>query len=235
MKYISIDIETTGLDENNNQVLSIGAVIEDTNNIKPITELPKFHAAIKRREIRGSLFAINMNKNLISNINHYIESDTVDEKNDLIHMTNMQFLDEDKIVEELYHFIFEYYLSEEEKYDIVSKTNFIGINKKGMMMPSINGNPPKIYINAAGKNFGTFDLKFLQLLPRWKQLLRVRHKIIDPATLCTDWKNDESLPSLPLCKKRIGFDSHISHNAVEDAIDVINILRSATNNYTNNL
>ena len=36
MKYISIDIETTGLDRDLCQVLSIGAVIEDTNNIKPL-------------------------------------------------------------------------------------------------------------------------------------------------------------------------------------------------------
>ena len=43
MKYISIDIETTGLDPENCQILSIGAVIEDTLNQLPFEELPTFH------------------------------------------------------------------------------------------------------------------------------------------------------------------------------------------------
>lgn len=33
MKYVSIDIETSGLDPEINNVLSIGAVIEDTANL----------------------------------------------------------------------------------------------------------------------------------------------------------------------------------------------------------
>ena len=49
MRYISIDIETTGLDAETNQILSIGAVVEDTNNLVPFDELPKFHAVIKRK------------------------------------------------------------------------------------------------------------------------------------------------------------------------------------------
>ena len=31
MRYVSIDIETTGLDRQNDQVLEVGAVIEDTD------------------------------------------------------------------------------------------------------------------------------------------------------------------------------------------------------------
>ena len=35
MRYISIDLETTGLDSENNQIIEFGAVLEDTNNILP--------------------------------------------------------------------------------------------------------------------------------------------------------------------------------------------------------
>jgi len=42
MKYISIDVETTGIDREKCQILSIGAVIEDTENIKPIKDLTFF-------------------------------------------------------------------------------------------------------------------------------------------------------------------------------------------------
>ena len=67
MKYLSIDIETTGLDPLKDQLLSFGAIIEDTENPLPFDEIPKFHAAIKRNRIEGDLFAINMNKELIEN------------------------------------------------------------------------------------------------------------------------------------------------------------------------
>ncbi len=51
MKYLSIDIETTGLDPLKDQLLSFGAIIEDTENPLPFDEIPKFHAAIKRNRI----------------------------------------------------------------------------------------------------------------------------------------------------------------------------------------
>ena len=65
MKYISIDIETTGLDPSTCQILSVGAIIEDSNNIQSYEDLPKFHVAIKHDQITGSPFAINMNRELI--------------------------------------------------------------------------------------------------------------------------------------------------------------------------
>ena len=74
MKYISIDIETTGLDPLKDQVLSFGAILEDTTNPLPFDKIPKFHAAIKRDRIEGGLYAINMNKKLLETINNYMSS-----------------------------------------------------------------------------------------------------------------------------------------------------------------
>ena len=73
MKYISIDIETTGLDPDFNDVLSIGAIIEDSANPLPYEECPKFHAAIVRHQITGSPRAINMNADLIEAIGGWLE------------------------------------------------------------------------------------------------------------------------------------------------------------------
>ena len=64
MEYISIDIETTGLDRENDQVLEIGAIIENTFDPKPFDELPKFHAIILHPRYEGSSYAINMNKRI---------------------------------------------------------------------------------------------------------------------------------------------------------------------------
>ena len=78
MKYISLDLEATGLDPVNDKILSIGAIIEDTNKKLPYDELPKFHAIIRHHRISGSPFAINMNKDIIDKMVAYDDTDEVD-------------------------------------------------------------------------------------------------------------------------------------------------------------
>jgi hypothetical protein len=38
--------------------------------------------------------------------------------------------------------------------------------------------------------------------------------------------NDDTLPSLDVCKKRANIDGNVSHNALLDAWDVIQVLRN---------
>ena len=45
----------------------------------------------------------------------------------------------------------------------------------------------------------------------------------------TEWKEDESLPGLGLCKKRAGLPEEVAHDAVKDAQDVILLLRKEYN------
>lgn len=68
MIYVSIDIETTGLDPVNDQVLQIGAIIEDTNNLLPFEDIPKFDRLIRHKRISGSPYALAMNAGLISKL-----------------------------------------------------------------------------------------------------------------------------------------------------------------------
>ena len=70
MKYLSIDIETSGLDPENNQILSIGAIVEDTDNKLSFDEIPKFHVCILADQLIGSPFALQMNKELIEAMVH---------------------------------------------------------------------------------------------------------------------------------------------------------------------
>jgi oligoribonuclease len=223
MKYVSIDIETTGIDREKCQILSIGAVIEDTNNIKPISELPSFHAAIKlqdRQGFYGEPVALVMNAELIGHIANYAKSNQ-DEKNDIVNMTGMQFLEESEIVSEFYYWLYANGAFEmPEKFDM----NLITKHPEYGIVPHIN-RAPKAVINVAGKNFGTFDKVFLERLPRWKQLIEVRNRILDPAILFVDWTEDRALPGLDLCKKRAQVPGSVTHNAVEDAIDVVAVLR----------
>ena len=223
MKYIAIDIETTGLDPETCQVLSIGAIVEDTNNIKPLDDLPTFHGAINRRNISGNTYAINMNRELISNIVEYqgLKLDT--ERFNLERKTGMKFYDEQEIVEEFYYWLAANGFAElEESIQLVP-------NRDGLPVPAITNKTKPVHITAAGKNFGTFDLKFLERLPRWKQLVKVRQRILDPSILYTNWVADESLPSLSTCKLRANLPEEVAHDAVEDSKDVIILLRKEYN------
>lgn len=219
MKYISVDIETTGLDPENCQILSIAAVIEDTQNIKPLNELPYIHLGILRENISGSVFAINMNGDLIKTLNSYQTGKEEDKRNISI-TKDMIFVEEYDVVTKLFNF----FLLNGIEYD--DRNNFYGDVKNGITTV-LAGNMNKMYLNIAGKNFGTFDKLFLERLPRWKQAFKVRSRILDPAILFTDWKNDKELPSLGQCKSRANFNDHVSHNAYEDALDVISLLRKS--------
>jgi DNA polymerase III epsilon subunit-like protein len=221
MKYISIDIETTGLDPENDQILSIAAIIEDSNNPLPFQDIPKIHIAIKSEKISGSMFAINMNRELIKKIVHYQTATDQDEKNDMVQITGIQFLDESEVVEALYHFCYRNGLVELDP-EYLSKTSKV-VN--GVRYPMLTSSMPKVTINCAGKNFATFDKLFIERLPRWKQVFRIRQRVLDPSLLFVDWKNDEATPSLFECKKRAGIKGIVTHDALEDAWDVIELLR----------
>ena len=96
----------------------------------------------------------------------------------------------------------------------------------GKILPLIGMKTKPTTITAAGKNFGTFDKLFLEQIPRWNQIVKFRSRIIDPSILFVDWKNDEQLPSLNECKERANVPGVVTHNALEDAWDVIQTLRT---------
>lgn len=227
MRYVSIDVETTGLDSENNQILSIGAVIEDTTTKLPFDKIPKFHAAINRVDLRGSLFAINMNKELISNIVKFQGLKTDEERTLHSFDTGMQFIHEDKIVEEFFYWMFENGLAQDWNFETdgreyLDQQVFI---RNGKRFPAFSSKMKPISFSAAGKNFATFDKKFLEKLPRWQQCLKVKQRVIDPAILYVDWNNDDTLPNLSTCKVRAGLPSLVTHNALEDAWDTLLVLR----------
>lgn len=223
MKYISIDVETTGLERDRYQILSIGAILEDTTKKLPFDEIPKFHAAILHNEITGSPFALNMNKDLIESIVYYQTAQDQDEKNDLVQMKGMQFLKEEDVVEQFYRWLYDIGMVQPDP-------NFINNQmvrlENGKSYPMLTSKTKPVTINVAGKNFASFDKLFLERLPRWQQVIRIRQRIIDPSVLFTHWDSDDSLPSLKTCKERGKIDGIVTHNALEDAWDVIQLLRT---------
>ncbi|MFY9141499.1 exonuclease domain-containing protein [Sulfuricurvum sp.] len=67
MKFISIDIETTGLDPQKNQILEFGAIAIDTSKHEPYID--SFRAVFIHQELTGNPIALTMNAGLINEIN----------------------------------------------------------------------------------------------------------------------------------------------------------------------
>lgn len=221
MRYLSIDIETTGLDRENHKILSIGAILEDTEKKLSFSEIPKFHAAILHHEINGSPFAINMNRDLIAHIAAYQNTKSEDSKKKIEEESRMKFYQEDKVVEAFFQF-----LCDNELYQGWTIGDALPVHViDGRTYPILTAKMKACGINCAGKNFGTFDKLFLERLPRWQQVIRIRQRIIDPSILYVDWKKDTEVPGLGKCKERAGYDKVVTHNAVEDAWDVIQLMR----------
>ena len=219
MIYVSIDIETSGLDHEKHKVLSIGAIIEDTEKKLSYEECPKFNAIVLQNEIVGSPRAITMNKEIISMMGEYLEGS--DETRHLMKThSDYSFYESDDVVKQFYYWL----ETNDLGYGLMNSGHY-GKAQDGKWLPLINSATKPITLNVAGKNFGTFDKLFLQQLPWWQKLIRTRQRVLDPAILMVDWKNDTSLPNLTTCKERAGVDGIVTHNALEDAWDVIEVLR----------
>lgn len=69
MKYVSIDLETTGLDPKTCHILEIGMVIEDTGIVSSVYDLPHFHTYVTRDcPIVGEAYALAMHREILSRI-----------------------------------------------------------------------------------------------------------------------------------------------------------------------
>jgi len=215
MIYVSVDIETSGLDYEKHKVLSIGAIIEDTEKKLPYEECPKFNAVVLQNEITGSPRALTMNKGIIAMIGEYLEG-TDDVRFNMDTILNYSFYREDDVIKKFYEFLWN---------NGFATLDSPSTHVNGKLTPIIDGKTKPITLNVAGKNFGTFDKLFLQELPWWQKLIRTRQRVLDPAILLVDWTNDKSLPNLTQCKERAGIEGIVTHDALEDAWDVIEVLR----------
>lgn len=68
MKYVSIDIETTGLDPETCDVLEFGAVLDDLENPKAIEDLPKWHCYFVKEAYMGQPYALSMHPHIFRRI-----------------------------------------------------------------------------------------------------------------------------------------------------------------------
>ena len=66
MRYVSLDLETSGPDPLRHQVLELAVVIEDTKRLLPLAELPSFRRLVRHPEISGTAGALALNARLLA-------------------------------------------------------------------------------------------------------------------------------------------------------------------------
>lgn len=81
-------------------------------------------------------------------------------------------------------------------------------------------------VTAAGKNFAGFDRPFLTALDPEAEHVKFHYRCIDPALFYwRPWEEDVP-PNTATCLKRAGFPPDVKHTAVEDARQIIELVRA---------
>jgi oligoribonuclease (3'-5' exoribonuclease) len=207
--YACIDIETTGLNKENDQILELAVVLDDLSQDvakedldEYVKQLPTFHCYIKHERIVGDPYAIAMHNRIfnfiakepITDIEQLLDSDYSVYKNYLV-------LDPSTVHYELKEFL--------STYGILSNSN---------------------KIVAAGKNLASFDIPFLEnTLPGFDpkkegNLFKFHHRLIDIGNFYLE-KTDRVPPDLQTCLQRAGLTGIVTHRAVDDATDCIRAMK----------
>lgn len=187
--YFSIDLETTGLDPKNHQILEIGIIYEDPMKQLSFEEIPKFRCLVEYENFIGSAFAINLNQRIFKEI---VELEKSGDKDHILWDINTA-------VDRAARFI---------------DSNCV-INRDRQ-------------IRITGKNFGSFDKNFLVKNQFFNRLAnKVSHRYLDVGSMFFDPKTMDWIPSTEECYKLTGIDKEVvSHTAIDDAWDVIKIIRT---------
>ena len=68
MRYISVDIECTGLDPLTCDIIEFGAVLEDSDKSVPVLDLPTFHCYLVKDSYVGEPYALSMHPTIFRRI-----------------------------------------------------------------------------------------------------------------------------------------------------------------------
>lgn len=197
MKYVSLDLETTGLDRFNHVITEFAMVIDDLKNPRPVETLPAITAYVGHDgDLVWQLPAMIMFKDRLE---EYSKAEKVCVKD---------------VVARILSFLPAFMIDNFAKKSQDSAFNAVEELKKQK-------------VTFAGKNFASFDKGFLSELPFSEDLMGImHHRSIDVGTLYFDPKIDDVIPSTEECKKRAGLKGKVAHKALDDALDVVRLIRS---------
>lgn len=218
MRYLSIDLETTGLDARKHQVIEFGAVLDDLREQKSLELLPSFHAYIlppsnldpdsphvgsggEGKNYLGDPFALQMNARILERIAK--------------REPGYRYLSVDSFHQEFERWCIGLGLWKE-----------VEVGRLRENGAASGYTTQQVKFVAGGKNYGTFDRDFCNTWLGFKSF-RVHHRVVDPAMLFLDPAQDDTPPDLATCLERAGIEATVTHEAVEDALLVVKLLRAA--------
>lgn len=123
----------------------------------------------------------------------------------------------------MHPFIFKRIAERDPNYTYLHVNSFGNKFKQFLVNNEFQIEQDRVIINVAGKNV-SFDIRFLEEKTDINKHVKIRHRVIDPSMFYMNGF-DEVVPGTSECKKRAGLDENVAHNAIDDALDVIALLR----------
>jgi oligoribonuclease len=166
MKYLSIDIETTGLDPEKHQILEFAAVYDDLENPIPIEQLPTFSRRIYWDDLIINQYCLELHQQLLQEINDVVRDTKLG--NDITTIDQLAG-----------HFgAWLARNSSGNNYNVAGK-NFAGFD--GLFLKKVPDFPPWFYrvIDVGSMYFGVVDYR----LPSLSDIVgkQTKHRAIDDA------------------------------------------------------
>jgi hypothetical protein len=224
MKYFSLDLETTCIDPKEpKNVLGIASIYEDSDLAlnEDMNSAPSFCAIVDHGErISGSPFALKLNEWILDGISdankegrdYAYSKDGTKKYPILLNVGHCEY--NFKTIQNRYKSSI--HLISEDQYGM-----FDVWKRLDTWLTNVSGINQWRRLNAAGKNFGSFDFNFLpEMIKR-----RFRHRFIDPGSVLVDWA-EECLPDSKDIRDRHLDGGEVTHDMLEDAWDVIRALRT---------
>lgn len=218
MKLISLDIETTGVKPQEDQIIQIGLVAFDTL-WTPKEFIERFKCTmifIASEKFAGHPVALHMNADKML-MAHKLQS----KKSEFL--KNYSYLERNNIEE------CDAYLN---KFDnemcflnriVVSEQDSNFKQKLSKILSEFveDFKNESKSVNITGKNAAGFDMKFIERYVDQK-IFSWKRRILDIGTLFA-YASDDCIPDLTECMKRCGIidamNNHVTHNAMDDAFD----------------
>ena len=197
------------------QIIEFGAIIEDTNNPLSYDDIPKYNKIIRHEQYTGGAFALNMNQRIFKIL---AERENYRGDGRQEYDAKFEILKLSDLAKDFYDFIFPHFGEFTEGDEFLAALEQINKYKQAPLV-----------ITPAGKNFDAFDRNFIKLIPKWDQYINMRHRTIDPTSMYIDWQKDETPPGLGLCMERAGVPGIVTHNAVLDCWDTLQVIRKEYN------
>lgn len=222
LPYVSIDLETLGLNPDA-PIIQAAAVVEYSQKVA-VEDLPSFeyNIALWGKLDNCEAYAIHMNKNIISDI---VENGGVRAK-ELLVALRAAFDFASRKTGEL-----------RDRLSIDAESEDLDESSKRSAFYMLSEMPRKSKVMLAGKNIQKSDLIWLKRFfyregfgNEWDELVEkyVWHRVLDPGPMF--FPKIGIIPSLNGCKSLLGISGEVKHEALEDARDVIRVVRALSKN-----